>query len=102
MEKEVNKMTIARIDNFSLSTKTYLFDKENQSTHDLEIRKWVKTKNGDENCYTIATFNVEGEIVSCCDRLLDSIAVEEDLYAVKALERIGFLIITETDNVKNT
>ena len=55
-------MTIMRIGEFELRNATYIDDRV-PTTHDLEIVKW-KERNGDEYCYTIATFNKRGEIVS--------------------------------------
>lgn len=84
-------MTIARIDNFALRHKTYLGE-HTYSTHDIEIVKYQS-----ETCYTIASFNEDGEITSCCDRLLESMGCVDDLDAIKTLSRIAYMIITETD-----
>lgn len=92
---------IAQIRNFSLRRKVYLA-KHKYTTHDIEI---VKIENNSTNnkpyCYTIASFNKDGELCSCESRLLESIETEEDLKAVKELEEIGRRIISteevETD-----
>lgn len=84
-------MTIARIDNFALRHKAFLGE-YTYSTHDIEIVKYQR-----ETCYTIASFNEDGEIVSCCDRLLESMGCADDLDAIKTLSRIAYIIITETD-----
>ena len=73
-------MTIMRIGEFELRNATYIDDRV-PTTHDLEIVKW-KERNGDEYCYTIATFNENGEIVSCMDRLFKTISADENSEAV--------------------
>lgn len=84
-------MMIARIDNFALRHKTFLGE-HTYSTHDIEIVKYQG-----ESCYTIASFNEDGEIVSCCSRLMNSMDCSSDLDAVKLLASIAYTIITETD-----
>ena len=69
-------MTIMRIGEFELRNSTYIDDRV-PTTHNLEIIKW-KERNGHEYCYTIATFNENGEIVSCMDRLFKAINICEN------------------------
>ena len=73
-------MTIMRIGEFELRNSNYIDDRV-PTTHDLEIVKW-KECNSDEYCYTIATFNKRGEIVSCMDRLFKTISADENSEAV--------------------
>lgn len=73
-------MTIMRIGDFELRNVTYI-DNRVPTTHDLEIVKW-KERNGHEYCYTIATFNENGEIVSYMDRLFKAINDDENIEAV--------------------
>lgn len=92
---------IAQIRNFSLRRKTYLFQHK-YNTHEIEIAKIENSPtNNKPYCYTIASFNENGELCSCGPRLLESIETEEDLEAVKELEEIGRRIINteevETD-----
>lgn len=96
---------IAQIRNFSLRRQTYLVEHK-YTTHDIEI---VKIENDSTNnkpyCYTIASFNEDGELYSCGSRLLESIETEEDLTAIKELEEIGRRIISteevETDYISD-
>lgn len=69
-------MTIMRIGKFGLRNITYIDDRV-PTTHDLEIVKWEE-RNEHEYCYTIATFNENGEIVSCMDRLFKAISDDEN------------------------
>ena len=85
-------MTIARIDNFALRHRTYLGE-HTYSTHEIEIAKYDEKGH----CYTIASFNEDGELVSCCNRLLEAIQIYDDLDAIKTLSHIAYMIITETD-----
>lgn len=94
---------IAQIRNFSLRRQVYLVEHK-YTTHDIEI---VKIENNSTNnkpyCYTIASFNEDGELCSCGSRLLENIETEEDLKAIKELEEIGRQIISteevETDYI---
>lgn len=96
---------IAQIRNFSLRRQTYLVEHK-YTTHDIEI---VKIENDSTNnkpyCYTIASFNEDGELYSCGSRLLENIETEEDLKAIKELEEIGRRIISteevETDYISD-
>ena len=92
-------LTIARIKNFELRYKVFLA-KHNYTTHDIEIVKW-ETENNALNkrnyCYTIASFNSKGNLVDCCNRLLNSIETIEDLDNLKNLASIGYLIVTATE-----
>ena len=69
-------MTIMRIGEFELRNSNYIDDRV-PTTHDLEIVKW-KERNGHKYCYTIATFNKRGEIVSCMDQLFKAISANEN------------------------
>lgn len=69
-------MTIMRIGEFELRNSAYIDDRV-PTTHNLEIIKWEE-RNGHEYCYTIATFNENGEIVSCMDRLFKAINIGEN------------------------
>lgn len=85
--------TIARIGNFELRRKSFLCE-HTYTTHEIEIVKWGK--HGDnsyqnEYCFTIASFNERGEIVSCGDRLL--IYITEDVEAVMKLAKIAEAIL---------
>lgn len=90
---------IAQIGNFSLRRKVYLAEHK-YTTHDIEI---VKIENNYTNnkpyCYTIASFNEDGELCSCGPRLLESIETEADLRAIKKLEEIAIRII-DTEEVE--
>lgn len=72
-------MKIMRIGEFELRNVTYIDDRV-PTTHDLEIVK-LEERNGHEYCYTIATFNENGEIVSCMDRLFKAISDDENIEA---------------------
>lgn len=72
-------MTIMKIGEFELRNRTYIDDRV-PTTHNLEIVKWEE-RNGHEYCYTIATFNENGEIVSCMDRLFKAINDDENIEA---------------------
>lgn len=94
---------IAQIRNFSLRRQVYLVEHK-YTTHDIEI---VKIENNSTNnkpyCYTIASFNEDGELYSCGSRLFENIETEDDLKAIKELEEIGRRIISteevETDYI---
>ena len=72
-------MTIMKIGKFELRNSTYIDDRV-PTTHNLEIVKWEE-RNEHEYCYTIATFNGNGEIVSCMDRLFKAINDDENIEA---------------------
>lgn len=94
-------MTIMRIGEFELRNATYIDDRV-PTTHDLEIVKW-KERNGDEYCYTIATFNKRGEIVSCMDRLFKAINIGENseaaILAISGMAEVASTIINCSDPV---
>ena len=94
-------MTIMRIDEFELRNVTYIDDRV-PTTHDLEIVKW-KERNGDEYCYTIATFNKRGEIVSYMDRLFKAINVGENseaaILAISGMAEVASTIINCSEPV---
>ena len=69
-------MTIMKIGEFELRNVSYIDDSV-PTTHDMEIVKWGK-RNGNKYCYTIATFNENGEIVSCMDQLFKTIRDDEN------------------------
>ena len=89
-------MTIMRIGEFELRNSTYIDDRV-PTTHDLEIVKW-KERNGDEYCYTIATFNKRGEIVSYMDRLFKAISADENIesaiLAINGMVEVASTIIS--------
>ena len=86
-------MTIMRIGEFELRNATYIDDRV-PTTHDLEIVKW-KERNGDEYCYTIATFNKRGEIVSYMDRLFKAINIGENSEAaILAISKMADVALT--------
>lgn len=88
-------MTIMRIGEFELRNAAYIDDRV-PTTHDLEIVKW-KERNGQEYCYTIATFNKKGEIVSCMDRLFKTIRDDENseaaILAISKMAEVALIII---------
>ena len=88
-------MTIMKIGEFELRNVAYI-DNSMPTTHDLEIVKW-KERNGDEYCYTIATFNKRGEIVSCMDRLFKAINIGENseaaILAISGMAEVASTII---------
>ena len=88
-------MTIMRIGKFELRNVAYI-DNSVPTTHDLEIVKW-KERNGDEYCYTIATFNENGEIVSCMDQLFKTISADENseaaILAISKMADVALIII---------
>lgn len=88
-------MTIMRIGEFELRNVAYI-DNSVPTTHDLEIVKW-KERNGSKHCYTIATFNENGEIVSCMDRLFKAISAEENseaaILAISKMANVALTII---------
>lgn len=94
-------MTIMRIGEFELRNATYIDDRV-PTTHDLEIVKW-KERNGDEYCYTIATFNKRGEIVSYMDRLFKAINIGENseaaILAISGMAEVASTIINCSEPV---
>ena len=94
-------MTIMRIGEFELRNSNYIDDRV-PTTHDLEIVKW-KEYNGDEYCYTIATFNKRGEIVSCMDRLFKAINIGENsetaILAISGIAEVASTIINCSEPV---
>ena len=94
-------MTIMRIGKFELRNVAYI-DNSVPTTHDLEIVK-LKECNGDEYCYTIATFNKRGEIVSCMDRLFKAINIGENskaaILAISGMAEVASTIINCSDPV---
>lgn len=92
-------MLIARKGMFGLETATFLGE-HTYNTHELNIIKFYVNDAGDkEYCFVIASFNEEGEIVSCGDRLFKEIETQTEFEEVKALAEIGGLIISNTDKV---
>ena len=94
-------MTIMRIGKFELRNVAYIDDSV-PTTHDLEIVKW-KERNGHEYCYTIATFNENGEIVSCMDRLFKAISDDENseaaILAISKMAEVASIIINYSELV---
>ena len=94
-------MTIMRIGEFELRNSTQTDDRV-PTTHDLEIVKW-KERNGDEYCYTIATFNKRGEIVSYMDRLFKAINICENseaaILAISGMAEVASTIINCSEPV---
>ena len=88
-------MTIARIGKFALRHETFI-NRKKVNTHEIEIVKFYGEKL--DVCYTIASFNEAGEIVSCGNRLLDGVTAE-DIEAIKTLADIAYLIISKTEVV---
>ena len=88
-------MTIMRIGEFELRNSTYIDDRV-PTTHDLEIVKWEE-RNGSKYCYTIATFNENGEIVSCMDQLFKTISADENIeaaiLAISKMAEVASIII---------
>ena len=86
-------MTIMRIGEFELRNVAYI-DNSVPTTHDLEIVKW-KERNGSKYCYTIATFNENGEIVSYMDRLFKTISADENSEAaILAISKMADVALT--------
>ena len=86
-------MTIMKIGEFELRNVAYI-DNTVPTTHDLEIVKWEE-RNGHEYCYTIATFNENGEIVSCMDRLFKTISADENSEAaILAISKMADVALT--------
>ena len=86
-------MTIMRIGEFELRNVAYI-DNSVPTTHNLEIVKWEE-RNGHEYCYTIATFNKKGEIVSCMDRLFKTISADENSEAaILAISKMADVALT--------
>ena len=94
-------MTIMRIGKFELRNVAYI-DNSVPTTHDLEIVKW-KERNGNEYCYTIATFNKRGEIVSYMDRLFKAINIGENseaaILAISGMAEVASTIINCSEPV---
>ena len=83
-------MTIMRIGEFELRNVAYI-DNSVPTTHDLEIVKWEERKY----CYTIATFNENGEIVSYMDRLFKTISADENSEAaILAISKMADVALT--------
>ena len=86
-------MTIMRIGKFELRNVAYI-DNSVPTTHDLEIVKWEE-RNGNKYCYTIATFNENGEIVSCMDQLFKTISADENSEAaILAISKMADVALT--------
>lgn len=94
-------MTIMKIGEFELRNVAYIDDSV-PTTHDLEIVKW-KEHNGSKYCYTIATFNENGEIVSCMDRLFKTINADENseaaILAISKMADVASTIINYSELV---
>ena len=94
-------MTIMRIGEFELRNVAYIDDSV-PTTHDIEIVKWEK-RNGSKYCYTIATFNENGEIVSCMDRLFKAISDDENseaaILAISKMAEVASTIINYSELV---
>ena len=88
-------MTIMKIGEFELRNVSYIDDSV-PTTHDMEIVKWGK-RNGNKYCYTIATFNENGEIVSCMDQLFKTIRDDENseaaILAISKMAEVASIII---------
>lgn len=86
-------MIIAQSGEFRLNLKNYICDHD-YMTHDIEICHY------EEGCsYTIASFNDDGELVSCGDRLMDVITtIDNAAEDIKTLEEIGSRICA-TENI---
>ena len=84
-----------KIGKFELRNVAYIDDSV-PTTHDIEIVKWEE-RNGHEYCYTIATFNENGEIVSCMDRLFKAISDDENseaaILAISKMAEVASIII---------
>lgn len=86
-------MTIMKIGEFELRNVAYI-DNSVPTTHDLEIVKWEE-RNGNKYCYTIATFNENGEIVSYMDRLFKTISADENSEAaILAISKMADVALT--------
>ena len=86
-------MTIMKIGEFELRNVAYI-DNSVPTTHDLEIVKWEE-RNGNKYCYTIATFNENGEIVSCMDQLFKTISADENSEAaILAISKMADVALT--------
>ena len=94
-------MTIMRIGEFELRNVAYIDDSV-PTTHDIEIVKWEE-HNGYKSCYTIATFNENGEIVSCMDRLFKTISADENseaaILAISKMAEVASTIINYSELV---
>lgn len=91
-------MLIARKGNFGLMRGSLI--NGISKTHDLEIIKFSHPEGSEKDCnFVIASFNCHGEIVSCENRLFESINSIEELETVKNLSKIAELIIVHTDGV---
>ena len=89
-------MIIAQYGDFTLSTKTYPAD----ANHEYFVRDVELGKVVDGEYLTIATFNKEGLLVSCQNRLMTNINTQEDILAVRSLTEIAALIYAG-ENVKS-
>ena len=94
-------MTIMKIGEFELRNVSYIDDSV-PTTHDIEIVKWEK-RNGSKYCYTIATFNENGEIVSCMDQLFKAIRDDENskaaILAISKMAEVASIIINYSELV---
>lgn len=94
-------MVIMRIGKFGLGNSTYIDDRV-PTTHNLKIVKWEE-RDGHEYCYTIATFNENGEIVSCMDRLFKAINDDENIeaaiLAISKMAEVASTIINYSEPV---
>lgn len=68
-------MVIARKDCLELRHKSFIDDRT-PTTHDIEIVRWVDAER--PYCYTIASFNTAGDIMSCGDRLMRVLCEDPD------------------------
>lgn len=103
MKTTTRSLTIARMGEFELRYKTYIVEHE-YTTHDIEIVKWDKMPSDNkEYCYSIASFNKEGSLVECGNRLLKAITssayTAESVKNLETLVDIGRLIL-ETEPTK--
>lgn len=87
---------------FSLRYKTYLGDKK-AGMKDIEIVEWTSYKIDDKyTCWTIASFDEKGQLVSCGDRLLDALYDGRDISHIRHLATIAREIIESDDEVDPT
>jgi len=100
---------ILRLGNFALRYRTYI-NKTTITTHDIDLVRYEKTDKSrysdpstanDEYCFTIASFKrnnkdpEESDVVSCCNRLIESLETEDDIRILKKLTRLGLDILIE-------
>lgn len=88
-------MIIAQYGNFTLSTKVYQ-DSHEYYVRDIEIDKF-EAEGADP--VTVATFSREGALVSCGRRLLESLASQQDVDAIRSLAEIAAMIF-DGENVR--